>query len=42
MPYRDAKTLAAREQVQARFVKRAAKLVNVFQCLIVSADAQRR
>jgi DNA-binding NtrC family response regulator len=42
MPYRDTKTLSARAQIQQKFVKRAAKLVNVFQCLIISADTARR
>jgi ActR/RegA family two-component response regulator len=42
MSYRDSKTATAREQVQLKFATRAAKVVNVFQCLIVSADAQRR
>jgi ActR/RegA family two-component response regulator len=42
MTYRELKTLAARGQIQLRFAKRSAKLVNVFQCLIVSADSERR
>ncbi|MEX0676523.1 MAG: hypothetical protein WD063_05575 [Pirellulales bacterium] len=42
MPYRDSKTLGVREQVQLKYARRAAKLVNVFQCLIVSADPGRR
>ena len=42
MPYRDTNTLSVREQVQQKYARRAAKLVNVFQCLIVSADPQRR
>lgn len=42
MPYRETKTLALREQVQLKYARRAAKLVNVFQCLIVSADPRRR
>jgi len=42
MAYRDVKTLSVREQVQLKYARRAAKLVNVFQCLIVSADPQRR
>jgi len=41
MPYRDTKTVDARGQIQLRFSKRAAKIVQVFQCLIVSADAER-
>jgi DNA-binding NtrC family response regulator len=42
MPYRDLKTLTVREQVQLKYSRRAAKLVNVFQCLVVSADPKRR
>ncbi len=42
MPYRDIHTLSVREQVQQKYARRAAKLVSVFQCLIVSADPQRR
>ena len=42
MPYREAKTLSVREQAQLKYARRAAKLVNVFQCLIVSADPGRR
>ncbi len=42
MAYRDMNTLSVREQVQQKYVRRAAKLVNVFQCLIVSADPGRR
>ncbi len=42
MAYQEAKTLTARGQIQLKFAKRAAKLVNVFQCLIVSADPVRR
>ena len=43
MPYHDAKsTLAARGQIQLRFLKRAPKVVATFQCLIVSADRERR
>ena len=42
MTYRDVKALSLREQIQLKFAKRTAKLVNVFQCLIVSADASRR
>jgi hypothetical protein len=42
MLYRDSKTLSVREQVQLKYARRAAKLVNVFQCLIVSADPGRR
>lgn len=42
MPYRDSKTLSVREQVQLKYARRAAKLVSTFQCLIVSADSQRR
>jgi DNA-binding NtrC family response regulator len=42
MAYRDLNTLSVREQVQHKYARRAAKLVNVFQCLIVSADPQRR
>jgi len=41
MPYRDTKMVTARGQVHLRFTKRAAKIVHVFQCLIVSADAER-
>jgi len=42
MAYREVKTLSVREQVQLKYARRAAKLVNVFQCLIVSADPRRR
>jgi ActR/RegA family two-component response regulator len=42
MAYRDLKTLSVRDQVQHKYARRAAQLVNVFQCLIVSADPQRR
>jgi len=42
MPYQDLKRLTARGQIQLRFAKRASKLVGVYQCLIVSADANRR
>ena len=42
MTYRDAKPLTARGQIQFKFAKRVAKLVNTFQCLIVSANPQRR
>jgi hypothetical protein len=42
MHYRESNTLSAREQVQLKYARRAAKLVNVFQCLIVSADPRRR
>lgn len=42
MPYREVKTLSVREQVQNKYARRAAKLVNVFQGLIVSADPRRR
>jgi ActR/RegA family two-component response regulator len=42
MRYRDAETLSARGQIQFKYAKRAAKLVNVFQCLIVSSDQRRR
>ncbi len=42
MPYRDTNALSVREQVQQKYARRAAKLVNVFQCLIVSADPARR
>jgi ActR/RegA family two-component response regulator len=42
MPYRESKSLNVREQVQLKYARRAAKLVNVFQCLIVSADPRRR
>jgi DNA-binding NtrC family response regulator len=42
MPYQDTKTLTARGQIQLRFAKRATKAVNVFQCLIVSSDDERR
>jgi hypothetical protein len=42
MPYRDSKTLSVRDQVQLKYARRAAKLVSVFQCLIVSADPGRR
>jgi ActR/RegA family two-component response regulator len=42
MAYRDLNTLSVRDQVQHKYARRAAKLVNVFQCLIVSADPQRR
>ncbi len=42
MAHRDLNTLSVREQVQHKYARRAAKLVNVFQCLIVSADPQRR
>lgn len=44
MTYRDSKILTAkaRGQIQLKFAKRAAKLVNVFQCLIVAADPARR
>lgn len=42
MIYRDLKTLSVREQAQLKYARRAAKLVNVFQCLIVSADPRRR
>ena len=42
MAYRDLNTLSVREQVQHKYARRAAKLVNVFQCLIVSANPDRR
>jgi DNA-binding NtrC family response regulator len=42
MAYRDAKTLSVREQVHLKYARRAAKLVHAFQCLIVSADGNRR
>jgi DNA-binding NtrC family response regulator len=42
MAYRDLNTLSVREQVQHKYARRAAKLVNVFQCLIVSANPERR
>ncbi len=42
MHYREVKTLNVREQVQLKYARRAAKLVNVFQCLIVSSDSRRR
>ena len=42
MPYRETKTVTAREQIQHKFATRAAKVVNIFQCLIVSANPQRR
>lgn len=42
MPYQDAKTLTPASQIQLRFAKRVAKPVGTLQCLIVSADAQRR
>jgi len=42
MPYRESKSLSVREQVQLKYARRAAKLVSVFQCLIVSADPRRR
>lgn len=42
MPYQDAKTLTAEGQIQLKFAKRPTKLVSVFQCLIVSADSERR
>jgi DNA-binding NtrC family response regulator len=41
MTYRDAKTVAARGQIQLRFAKRAANAVAAFQCLVVSADRRR-
>lgn len=41
MSYRDTKMVTARGQVHLRFTKRAAKIVPVYQCLIVSADAER-
>ncbi len=41
MAYRDLNTLSVREQVQQKYARRAAKLVNVFQCLIVSANPER-
>jgi DNA-binding NtrC family response regulator len=42
MPYRDTKTLSLREQVQQKYARRASKLLNVFSCLIVSANPRRR
>ena len=42
MPYQDTKPLIAREQIQLRFAKRASKFVSAYQCLIASADNQRR
>lgn len=42
MPYQDAKTLTPAAQIQLRFAKRVAKPVSTLQCLIVSADTQRR
>jgi DNA-binding NtrC family response regulator len=42
MAYRDAEAPSARGKVQLKFAKRATKIVNLFQCLIVSADATRR
>ena len=42
MLYRDSKPLSVREQAQLKYARRAAKLVSVFQCLIVSADPHRR
>jgi DNA-binding NtrC family response regulator len=42
MPYRDSKTIAARGQIQLRYIHRAAKAASVLQCLIVSADPARR
>lgn len=42
MPYREIKTLPARAEMQMRYAKRALKLLNVYQCLIVSADGSRR
>ncbi|REK07497.1 MAG: hypothetical protein DWQ37_21435 [Planctomycetota bacterium] len=41
MPYRDTKTLSVRGQVHQKYSRRAAKLVNVFNCLIVSASPER-
>ncbi len=42
MTYRDGKTMTARGQIQLRFIKPPAKQLSVFQCLIVSADPERR
>jgi len=42
MSYRDSKTVTVRGQIQLKLASRAAKLVNVYQCLIVSADPERR
>ncbi len=42
MAYRDLNTLSVRDQVLHKYARRAAQLVDVFQCLIVSADPQRR
>lgn len=41
MTYRDAKTVTARGQIQYRFVQRAARAINTYQCLIVSGDRKR-
>ena len=42
MHYREVKTLSVREQTQLKYARRAAKLVDAFQCLIVSSDSRRR
>ncbi len=42
MPYRDVKTLEPQGQIQFRPARRPTKLLGVFQCLVVSADDQRR
>ncbi len=42
MTYRETKTATPRELIQMKLATRAAKIVNTFQCLIVSADAERR
>ncbi len=42
MPYHDAEAPSALGKIQFKFAKRATKVVNVFQCLIVSADDKRR
>ena len=42
MTYREAEAPSAVGKIQLKFAKRHTKLVNVFQCLIVSADAKRR
>lgn len=42
MAYRDAETLSTRTQAQPKFAKWAIKQVNVFQCLILSVNGQRR
>jgi len=42
MPSRNVHRPSLREQVQIKFAKRAARLVDAYQCLIVSADPKRR